>query len=1034
MPFQPLVQQAVPILPGQPVLESSRGPQSAANSIPVVLAPSQILSVAGTVNGILGVTSVDVFHVFVDNPTPISGIVITGASFDVKIDGSFGVTAASPFGITGTVNGLLGVTAASPFGITGTVNGLLGVTAASPFGITGTVNGLLGVTAASPFGITGTVNGLLGVTAASPFGITGTVNGLLGVTAASPFGITGTVNGLLGVTAASPFGITGTVNGLLGVTAASPFGITGTVNGLLGVTAASPFGITGTVNGLLGVTAASPFGITGTVNGLLGVTAASPFGITGTVNGLLGVTAASPFGITGTVNGLLGVTAASPFGITGTVNGLLGVTGTVNGVMGVTAASPFGITGTVNGIVGVTAASPFTVNGIVGVTAASPFTVNGIVGVTAASPLVVNGIVGVTASSPLDVNGIVGVTAASPFTVNGIVGVTAASALAVNGIVGVTAASPLAVNGIVGVTAASPLDVNGIVGVTAASPFGITGTVNGIVGVTAASPLAVNGIVGVTAASPFGITGTVNGIVGVTAASPFTVNGIVGTTGVLTVSAPASAPLNIQLLSPLTAYGDLDVAALTPTVQSDFQYGFDSRTWASLAISGATTLSPTYTSVVNCSTGTTISGIAQCASRVMLSYKPGLGVASRMSAFFTAPVADSYQLAGFINPENGYAVGYNGTSFGFLRRYGGQQEVRTAEITASASETVTVTLNGYSRTVVLTSGSNLTNASAQLGGVDYTGLDYMGWNGYQQDGAAHTVRFQARQNCAPRSGLFSISGPVTRATFTTNVAGVLPTEVWYPQASWNVDPFNGSGPSGMTLVPTNGNTYQIQYQYLGFGAITLSIGTPSGLFQAAHVIQYANSFTTPSIICASAPLVWQAQSVGSTTNLTVGGAGASGFIQGPVALLGPRHSAASTTKLINASNIPLITLRNNFVAPSTKTCWNSVILTSMSIAVRNFNGTMVIGVIRNATTNGNASFTPVENGRSLLSYDTSSTLAVGTDVDFRFILADTIAGSVIDLTNQNILIPPGETLSVIALSTTDTTNATTCSISWVENI
>lgn len=49
---------------------------------------------------------------------------------------------------------------------------------------------------------------------------------------------------------------------------------------------------------------------------------------------------------------------------------------------------------------------------------------------------------------------------------------------------------------------------------------------------------------------------------------------------------------------------------------------------------------------------------------------------------------------------------------------------------------------------------------------------------------------------------------------------------WVAQASWNVDRMNGTGPSGITLNPTFGNTYAIQYDALGFGNATFMVYSP----------------------------------------------------------------------------------------------------------------------------------------------------------------------------------------------------------------
>ena len=66
-----------------------------------------------------------------------------------------------------------------------------------------------------------------------------------------------------------------------------------------------------------------------------------------------------------------------------------------------------------------------------------------------------------------------------------------------------------------------------------------------------------------------------------------------------------------------------------------------------------------------------------------------------------------------------------------------------------------------------------------------------------------------------------------KGTYGVTVTQVTVTDTWIPQVSWNQDPFNGTGASGVVLDPTKGNVYKIQMEWLGFGDINFFIENPN---------------------------------------------------------------------------------------------------------------------------------------------------------------------------------------------------------------
>ena len=117
-----------------------------------------------------------------------------------------------------------------------------------------------------------------------------------------------------------------------------------------------------------------------------------------------------------------------------------------------------------------------------------------------------------------------------------------------------------------------------------------------------------------------------------------------------------------------------------------------------------------------------------------MNYQPGQGAMFRWTAAFTAQstdknavgIANIVQTTGPIGREDGYAVGYSGSTstadsnraqkIGFLHRQNGKAEIRTLTITQqnTGAQTATITLNGTSYTVSLSTSASTAYCAAQI--------------------------------------------------------------------------------------------------------------------------------------------------------------------------------------------------------------------------------------------------------------------------------------------------------------------------------
>ena len=121
--------------------------------------------------------------------------------------------------------------------------------------------------------------------------------------------------------------------------------------------------------------------------------------------------------------------------------------------------------------------------------------------------------------------------------------------------------------------------------------------------------------------------------------------------------------------SNMSAFGTLETAELTPVVQVDFVHGLNSQIGAGTTANSATV--DTSAGRLRLQSGTNSAGSAIYATRRVAKYRPGQGITARFTAAFTTGVANSKQIVGMGNADNGYFFGYNGTAFGICHRIAG---------------------------------------------------------------------------------------------------------------------------------------------------------------------------------------------------------------------------------------------------------------------------------------------------------------------------------------------------------------------------
>jgi hypothetical protein len=96
------------------------------------------------------------------------------------------------------------------------------------------------------------------------------------------------------------------------------------------------------------------------------------------------------------------------------------------------------------------------------------------------------------------------------------------------------------------------------------------------------------------------------------------------------------------------------------------------------------------------------------------------------------------------------------------------------------------------------------------------------------------------------------------------VTGVV-TESVVNQASWNADPLDGNGPSGITLDITKAQILFMDIEWLGEGTVRLGF-VIDGNFIVCHRFNHANLITSTYITTASLPLRYEITNTGVTAS------------------------------------------------------------------------------------------------------------------------------------------------------------------------
>jgi len=253
---------------------------------------------------------------------------------------------------------------------------------------------------------------------------------------------------------------------------------------------------------------------------------------------------------------------------------------------------------------------------------------------------------------------------------------------------------------------------------------------------------------------------------------------------------------------------------------------------------------------------------------------------------------------------------------------------------------------------------------------------------------------------------------------------------WIPQTSWNQDPMNGSGSSLMTLDPTKGNVYKIQYQWLGFGDINFFIENPlTDSFVLVHQIQYPNSFTATTITNPSLPLTIYAANSSNTSNISVKVPSMAAFVEGILINTGLLFATYGVNANITTTESTILIIRNNSTFSG---IFNRKFVQPLQVSFDDSSSSSdcIFKLTLNPTFGSSLTYTNVSTNTSVVSYTVTGTTISGGRVLATFFIGSGNAGT-FDVSDLNIFLNPTDIMAISSTSLDDTSTIG-CSVMWNE--
>ena len=251
------------------------------------------------------------------------------------------------------------------------------------------------------------------------------------------------------------------------------------------------------------------------------------------------------------------------------------------------------------------------------------------------------------------------------------------------------------------------------------------------------------------------------------------------------------------------------------------------------------------------------------------------------------------------------------------------------------------------------------------------------------------------------------------------------------QSSWNIDRMDGSSnsfnPSGQLLNPQLGNVYEIQAQWLGYGAIQYFIESKdTGRFAPVHLIKYANTSTTASIGNPTNPIIFRVENTTASSPVTMSNASMAAFVEGKIIFNGVNYSSDGSPGATANKNMLTLFNPSTFNGYTNKT---SLLLKTLTV-LTDGNNAITFNIVKNGTLTGTVFNTVNVNSPSQI--DIAATYTAGTGRSAYKTILNKVDSKTIDISSYEIFCQPGETISIIATGGANT--GALVSLSWLDDV
>ena len=236
---------------------------------------------------------------------------------------------------------------------------------------------------------------------------------------------------------------------------------------------------------------------------------------------------------------------------------------------------------------------------------------------------------------------------------------------------------------------------------------------------------------------------------------------------------------------------------------------------------------------------------------------------------------------------------------------------------------------------------------------------------------------------------------------------------FYPKSEWNIDPMDGTGPSGYVLDMQAGQVPEIKFAWHGLRNITLEVVSDTGEDYPCHVLKFINEATDTHLKNPNLPVACKIE--------RTSGAGAAvvlktGSWRAGVIAFSREESASERWKSVTVLDSALAgSVRNNIFTIRNKATYagkiNHIVYELGIITLANAaNKTVAVYATRDAVMSGNTAFVDVDGGNSPLEVSKQGTITGGDRGEATVIRAGQDRRT--DTRGTGIFIYPGTTLTI----------------------